>query len=169
MVIFQIVSDKWRGFFTGHSGGWQLLIGFHMPGLIAVFFDAQGILTDVQCRVFSDELLREWDNPPYDACNPGKELRAQGLAELRKLQRDISFEEGPIYVQPFTLRPTHDVYLTELPEEYRDVLDSPEQFDDVEEQQEALDHVRKWKDAGMFALGWDVEYFMNRDGTINTI
>jgi hypothetical protein len=169
MASFRVMSDKWRGFFTGHSGERQVLLGFHLPGLIALFFNAQGTLTDVQTVAFSDELLREWDNPPYDARDPNKAIRVKGLAELRNLQQDIDFVEGAILVQPFTLKPVHNVYLTELPEEYRDAVDDPEQFDDEEELADAFDHIRKWKEAGMFALGWDVEYFMNRDGTINTI
>lgn len=168
MALFELVSDKWRGFFTGHSEGRQVLMGFHVPGLMVLFFDTQGVVTEVQTRVFSDELLCEWENPPYDPHDPSQELRVQGLAELRKMQHEIGFVEGSIRVQQFNLQPTHSVYLTELPEEYRDALDDAEQFDDEEEKEETFDHIQKWKEAGMFALYWDVEYFMNSDGTINT-
>jgi hypothetical protein len=47
-------------------------------------------------------------------------------------------------------------------------LDDPDQFDE-DEQEETVDYIRKWREAGMFAFGWDIEYYMNADGTINTI
>jgi hypothetical protein len=161
MKTHNLVSNKWRGFFTGHAGDRQIITGFEIPGLLALSFDKEGKLVKAEGFPFSPELLDEWAYPPYDG--KGNELRRKGLIELRSLQQRIGFVEGAISVQEFSTLPNYNAYLTELPIEYRE--DDPDQVNDEEEIRDQID---AWRSLGQFAFCWDVEYYMNADGTINT-
>jgi hypothetical protein len=167
MKWYNLVSQKLYGYFTGQSADRQVILGFHLPGLLAVFFDKDGMYRDVLERSFSTDLLAEWSNPPYDPWNPSRELRCKGFQELRCLADEITFREGPISILPFNLMPAHQVYLDPVPETYRDILENPEHFTE-EEREQAADWCATLDDNSFFAFSWSYEYLMNSDGTVNS-
>lgn len=167
MPRLRIVSDHFRGFYTGKADGQQVLIGFHLPGLLLIRFTTEGVVSEVEDRILSAEAINEWDNPPIDPV--GRQvLRPLGMTALRNWQEQIGFQEGPILVEPFRLAEPHDVVLSILFGEYEDILTNPHDYSEAD-RQVVRDVLRDWKEGGMFSFYWDVEYYMNGDGTIDTI
>jgi hypothetical protein len=150
---YQLISQPLYGYVTGRSRERQVILGFHLPGLLALFFDFEGRFLEVIERSFSNDLLAEWNNPPYDPWNPRIELRPKGFQELRKLAAEIELQEAPISVLPFNLLPEHAVYLNPVPELYRDVLQDPDDFS-PEEREQATDWVTNLDTNTFFAFFW---------------
>jgi hypothetical protein len=144
-------------FHTGTVGdGRQVIMGLLCPNLVAVFFDSSGNFLETQKRALP--FMRP--KGPYDIYD--KRIGPQ----LRCWQKEIGFRPGTVKVRRFSL-PEEGVGIDDLPGHFQEFVDERSQFieSDGEDYREMI---RAWQDAGNFVFWWAKDYWMDRDGDVES-
>ena len=163
--------------------GRQVLMGLLCPELIAVFFDAAGDFLQVEPRALTQLPPRQgvvrvsWETTagvqslegirpgPYQMYDPTfEETLARDLAAWK---REIGFQEAPITVREFFLD-DHFLGIRRLPDHLQEFRNNPESVADIEERREMEDRIREWESLDQFVLWWGKDYYLSRDGDVES-
>ena len=136
-------------------------MGMFCPDILTLFFEANGSLSGRESRAC--------DPPPAGKGNPKSPYRytPQFVAgferQVEEWKAELGFVESPILVREF-----HDkqsgVRILPVPEHLLDLSWA----EDEEERQEAEEGRRHWEAEGSFVFRWADDYWMNRDGEIES-
>src|SRR5262249_11252212 len=126
------------------------LLGWVSDAILLVLFDTTGALVET----------REW---PVDLVGGlGPEVEARVNEQIRAIQVELGFEQGPICVQPFFVD-KFQAGIKELPEDLGDFVFRPHMFSREEAKLFVAD-IEAWRLAGNFVLRWNDDVHMRRDG-----
>ena len=147
-------------FYAGYlENGNLVLMGIQQPKLVMVEFDPEGNYLKTSDReVFQERLT--------SGLHHNETREDILLSVLLDWQRDVAFRAGTISVKPFFL-PELDIGIEDLPEHYQEVLDHPEQYD-AERLTELQGDIRDWRERGSFVLYWVEDYYLDRDGDVES-
>lgn len=150
--LYRIVA--WENIFRTcrSNNGDQLLIGVQLPELVAVVFDRHGTFE----RITTRQLRSATAGPDDDRV----------ASELDEMIRDLRFAASPIEVKRFFLDDFW-IGIKAMPDHFEEVLEHPDHFDET---QRAIlrDEMAKWIARGDFVLYWCEEYYLNRDGEVES-
>jgi len=180
-----IINSYGDDFYTGTiADGRQVLMGLLCPKLVAVFFDADGNLLQVESRPLSRLPPRQgaigvsWETDvgvlslegvrpgPYQVYDP--HFQAALTRDLAAWKREIQFQDAPITVREFFL---DDRFLgiRRLPDHLQEFKENPDNVAKDEEERRGLeDRIREWESLGQFVLLWGEDYWMSRDGDVES-
>ncbi|BDI30148.1 hypothetical protein CCAX7_21990 [Capsulimonas corticalis] len=130
-----------------------------MPELIMVEFDAVGNYLNliVKAPIHDPQVLSLGSAALiYDILPP----------ELIQWQREIGFAPATISVKKFFLEDQW-IGIQDLPDHFQEVLDNPDDYDE-EERKDADEEILRWKEEGTFVLKWCEEYWLSRDGDVES-
>jgi hypothetical protein len=145
-----------------HAGvlddGRQVLLGLLCPDVIVFIFDPDGRLITKQEHEWRHPAPRMGNDGPYRIYDPAfvKAIDKQ----IADLKATLGMEDGTIRVRRFF---DVAVGIEDLP----DHLEEPEN----ESPEDAEDRValrREWEASGSFVLWWAKDYFMSKDGRIES-
>jgi len=150
-------------FVTGTcANGRQVVMGLLCPHLVAYFFDPNG-------ELLCDE-LRPWDTPaprmgpdgPYQIYDAAFQ---DALAEQKhEWQKELGFRASTIRVRPF-LDSRHPVGISPLPED----LETDECNKLGEDERKHIEELRtEWIARGQFVWWWAKDYYMSKDGAVDS-
>jgi hypothetical protein len=180
-----IITSYRDDFYTGKTGDErQVLMGLLCPELVAIFFDVAGDLLQVESRALTCLPPRQrvvsvsWETNvgiqslegprpgPFQLFDPHfQDTLARDLAAWK---REIRFQETPITVREFFL---NDRYLgiRRLPDHLAEFRENPDlAAESEEERREVGDRIREWESLGQFVLWWGKDYYVNRDGDVES-
>lgn len=86
--------------------------------------------------------------------------------QVRLWQIELGFVDTTIVVQNFFLADDW-IGISDLPEHYQHVIDHPDGYE-VDRYEELSADIRLWRERGDFVLYWDEEYYLNRDGELES-
>ena len=153
--VYQINSSGY--WHTGHtSDGNQILFGLYCPDLVAYVFNAAGDLVETQKRPL-DFLLES--SPPYNIYNPRIELRQEAW------KQQLGVRSGLIRVHKF-LDNCRGIGIEDYPE-YFDLATEPSNISDGMKS-EIEESRRTWEKEGNFVLRWGNDYWLDRNGEIES-
>ncbi|HEY7155408.1 MAG TPA: hypothetical protein VH575_15710 [Gemmataceae bacterium] len=144
--------------------GRQVVMGLLCPHLVAYFFDPQGNLLAKESRPWDHPAPTMGANGPYRIYDT--EFQAALDRQLRGWQAEIGFRPGTIRVKAF-LDEEEPVGIELLPEHYRDI-DPVAEYPDEEDRREFLKARDQWVRQGKFVWWWAKDYFMSRDGKVES-
>lgn len=158
------VSSNPPYFYTGHlTDGTQMLIGVQSPDLVGVVFSVNG----EYLRTLTKQISQK------------RQLATQGKSEfvpdfveddfsayIYEWQMELKVISGTISVKQFYLSERY-IGISDLPEHYQEVLDHPEDFSE-ERLRELQGDVQAWRENGEFVLYWDEDYYLNREGKLES-
>jgi len=157
--LFQIKDDG-NYFRAGYlRNGHQVLMGVQSPELVMVDFDIDGtyLSTTIRSIVSTDRSSgRRTLDPSADMLFEGIE---QWMDEIRLMPRTITVKE-------FFLEDRY-IGIRLLPDHYQDVLEHPDGYD-RERLTELTEDIRSWTDQGSFVLFWTEDYYMSREGDVDS-
>ena len=137
------------------SGGRQVVMGpFHMPWVVAVFFDKHGTLLGVERKLVAAGI-----NAEHSDASGYQESLDKTVASWKS---EIGFIEAPIAVKPFFLK-EYFIGIEELPLDLADYLSNPSKYP-TEDQAEFLKDIVSWKSAGNFVFSWSESYHLDKNG-----
>jgi hypothetical protein len=160
-TLFNIAAHPYD-FQTGiTSEGRQVLMGLLCPHLVAYFFSPAGDLQEREARAWHYPAPRMKGNGPFQIYDDEFERRLN-------LQRDewkqaMGFKESPIRVKEFFDK-ENSVGIEPLPEHMLDLS----WCEDEEEQQLVEQGRDEWIAEGKFVFYWAKDYFMTRDGEVES-
>lgn len=147
-------------FYTGRlANGTQLLMGIQPPDFVLVEFDIHGNYL----RVWGEDNALGSSGISQHLVEPKAD---ETLVQLQSWQTKLGIKHDTILIKKFFL-PERWIGIKELPEHYQEVLDEPDTFT-LERQKQLNDDIRLWNDAGSFVLYWDEDYYLNREGEIES-
>ena len=159
--LYRIRSAETYGFFAGTAaGGRQVLMGLHCPYLVAIFFDADGSMAEVQKRHLEFLQLRGGGAiPTHDIFDERIPVR------LEAWQQEMGFAPGVIRVWEFVV-PELGIALQDRPEHFAETLDDPAaSADDKERTRKAI---QEWDAQGFFVLLWGNDYWLDSTGEVDS-
>jgi hypothetical protein len=146
------------------ADGRQVVMGLLCPNLVAYFFNRDGTLLGRENRLWNVPARRMDGNGPYLIYDP-EFVEALNL-QLGEWQSQLGFRPSTIWIKPF-FDDEHPVGIELLPEHYRD-LDHADWIDH-EEDREGLKRLRdQWIEWGNFVWWWAKDYFMSREGKVES-
>jgi hypothetical protein len=157
--LYRIQSCPDRYWTGAVYGDRQVVMGLMYPKLVAVLFDSEGNLLEVQTRLFSFKAKSMGPNGPY--LLGGEEFERKLDVELSSWQSNLGFLEGPISVKPYWL-PEYWTGIEDIPQGLREILEDPEE--DEEDQRLELEALDDWIREGNFVFWWCENYHLDRDG-----
>jgi hypothetical protein len=162
MSTGRLFPIKSYDYLTGVCGdGRQVVMGLLCPHVVAYFFGRNG-------ELLGDE-HRDWITPApwvptgyYDIYD--KKFLAGVADQIREWQRAIEFRKGTIRIRAF-FDDRHPVGICELPEHLSD-----EEIANCDDNERAeLEKSRsKWIRQGAFVWWWARDYYMSRDGEVES-
>jgi len=163
--LFPIQNDA-CDFFTGVcADGRQVVMGLLCPQLVAFFFDPQGNLLGREERPWSAEAAElAGTPPPYRIYAEG--FQALITAQRQEWQTEIGCREATIRIKEF-LDDEYSVGIEILPDHYQNLDTSSEDYD-AEELQELVEEREEWLAAGNFVWWWAKDYYMSREGEVES-
>ena len=142
--IYPIQNDGLH-FYTGLlPSGRPVLMGVQRPELVLVEFDKNGGVV----QVVTHDSSRDEENT------------------LRSWQTEIGLQPGTIFVCAFFLTERW-IGIHDLPDHYQDALNAPQNYD-AEERDFLQNEAALWKERGDFVLYWNEDYYLNRDGVLES-
>jgi len=138
----------------------QVLMGLLCPELVAVFFDSEGNLLEVQKRALPFKLKRMGEDGPFDIYD------GRIPEQLLQWQKAMGFRPATIRVKMFFL-PEQGIGIEDLPNHFREFLEDPSNFD-KEEREYYPGLINEWKKEESFVLWWAKDYYMNKEGEIES-
>jgi len=139
--------------------GNQTLSGVLYPDLAVIEFDSHGTFLRVLTRPIPGELL-ELVNGIYRS---DEDAVMDCLEQWRK---ELGIVPGKITVQRFSL-PDLGVGIDDFPDDFDDVLSRPE-FYGEESVQSVHEESARWQEQGNFVFWWGKDYYMSRDGEVES-
>ncbi len=151
-------------FYTGRlMDGTQMLMGVQPPNLVGVVFDADGNYLRTSLKQLSREQRPTLRDQPE--VNP-KSAEDEFSAYIYGWQRELKLIAGTISVKQFSL-PERWIGIRDLPEHYQEVLDHPENFSE-ERLRELQGDIQEWRESGEFVLDWDEDYYLSKEGELDS-
>jgi hypothetical protein len=146
----------------------QVLMGLYCPNLVAIFFDKEGNLIDVQQRVLRfmvEDAERGVGTSIYDE-------RIE--PEFLSWQEELGFQPATISVHKFVVLEesgTKDesscqrdgIGIQDYPAFFHDVLANPDAYTE-EEKQHVQREQPQWEKDGQFVLWWGNDYWFSSTG-----
>jgi len=141
------------------SAGTQVLIGLLCPYVAVYVFSQDGALLGGQRRLWLEPAPRMGEGGPYRIYDPAFQTAVS--RQIREWQDELAFTAGCIRVQGFS-DPEMNAGIEELPEHLQDLDEEDEDFEELQEQ------LADWEASGSFVFHWGKEYFMSRDGEVES-
>jgi hypothetical protein len=163
--VYPIQNDGYD-FFTGVcSDGRQVVMGLLCPELVAFFFDPEGNLLGREQRPWSAEAGElAGHTPPYQIY--GERFEQLINAQRLEWQAEIGYRPATIGIKEF-LDHEYSVGIEVLPD-YLQFLDIEAERDSEEERQDLLETRDSWLAEGNFVWWWAKDYYMSREGEIES-
>ena len=145
-----------------HTGvlddGRQALLGLLCPEVVVFIFDRDGRFLTKQVHDWRYPAPRMGADGPFQIYDPTfvRALKEQ-IADLKTL---LGLTDGTIHVRQFF---DLEVGIEERPDHLEEREDETE-----EEVEERLAMRREWDDSGSFVLWWAKDYYMSKDGRIES-
>jgi hypothetical protein len=149
--LYTIQHDGWHYHAGRIRSGTQVLMGVQLPELVMVEFDDEGGFLRTLQRALSRAAVSDED---------------QRARELERWQEELGFTPGAISVHRYFL-PERWIGIRDLPDHYQEVLDRPEALTE-ERRRELEEDIRLWRERGDFVLYWDEDYYLDRDGELQS-
>ncbi len=147
------------------ADGRQVVMGLLCPELVAFFFDAQGNLVSREGRHWSDAAGKiAGHQPPYHISSD--EFDALIDAERKAWQVELGYSPATIRVKEF-YDDEYPVGIQILPGHLANV-ETETWFRDEEERQEFIKSRDRWLAEGSFVWWWARDYFMSKDGEVES-
>jgi hypothetical protein len=163
--LFPIQSHE-DDFFAGVcADGRQVVMGLLCPAVAAYFFDAEGNYLASERRRWSAGAAKlAGRKPPYTifGCH-FRELTAQ---QTKAWQTELGFRPGNIYVKQFSNR-DHTVGIEILPSHYQDLETTARLTTEVERRQ-LIASRDQWLEDGSFVWWWGKDYYMSKEGEVES-
>lgn len=167
--LYRISTHEPYCFHAGTSrDGRQVLIGLLCPDLVALFFDSDGALLDLEKRPL--DFLR-----PSGVIVDGEAVEGQvGTFDihderiphhLRSWQNEIGFTPCTIAVRRFFV-PELGVGIQDAPDHFAEILADPNSSKD--EKRDIRESMRCWNANGQFVLWWGNDYWLNATGEVTS-
>ncbi len=151
------IQDHGYDFRTGSVGdGREVIMGLLCLYLVAFFFDPKGNYLETQKRVLH---FMKRHQPPYDIYDKRIEER------LHVWQEEIGLRPKTIKVKRFMS--ADGAGIEDLPGHYQQFLEDPSQFDE-EGRQYYPELIRDWREEGSFVFWWAKDYWMSRNGEVES-
>jgi hypothetical protein len=167
--VYPIQSHEYYDFQAGMTGdGRSVLMGLLCPYLVAISFDAQGNLREVQRRFL--EFLQASgmlvDREPIDGQVRSYNIYDERIPErLAGWQREIGFSPSTIRVKRFFV-PDLGVGVQDCPAHFAEILADP---DETEEEKDSIrESLREWETDGQFVLLWGNDYWLDSRGEVTS-
>lgn len=150
----------WTGRDQDHK---QIIMGLLAPYVVVYSFNPDG-------SYHKRELIQLAHPPRRDAESGVYDLNSQFMTrfsgELDEVKRQIGYQPDSVSIQEF-FDPAQYVGVSSLPSDYQEFLDYPDRF--AEEEKQAYEsHITQWKNDGNFVFCWAEEYWMNKNGEIES-
>lgn len=146
----------------------QVLMGLYCPNLVAIFFNRDGHLIDVQQRVlkFMQEDMERGVGTDID------DLRIE--PELEAWQEELGYQPAPINVHNFfVLEGSRDkedhgwqregIGIVDYPAHFHAILSNPDSYSE-EQRQHVNEELPRWEQQGQFVLWWGNDYWFDGSG-----
>lgn len=158
MLLYKIQHEPCYFYAGIIANGNQILAGVQMPNLVMVLFDADGCYREVIDKPIPDEFLLQRN---------GIYLVPDAVDDLvENWCNDLGYLAGTISIQAFYLADRW-IGIKEFPRHFQEILDSPEEYD--QEFRDSIEaDMKLWKESGDFVFQWDEEYYMNREGEVES-
>lgn len=159
--LFQIYPYA-GDFHTGRlRDGRQVLLGLLCPELVAYFFDERGHMLTGARRAWRTPATRIGGHGPYNIDDPT--FCAAIQQQISEWKLELELEEGPIRIAEF--------FDADLAVGIEVV---PGQFDDGQDEETPSERVErvaaksKWVRSGKFVFWWAKDYWMSREGKVES-
>lgn len=157
--LYNIQNDVYH-YHTGLlENGNQVLMGVQLPELVMVEFNPEGHFVELAARDISGKLQR------YN-CGLYELDDDMLLVELRIWQSEIGLTPSTISVREFFF-PDRWIGIKDIPEHYQDVIERPEDYDE-ERRRQLQDDIREWSEDGSFVLYWNEDYYLSKEGELES-
>jgi hypothetical protein len=143
----------------------QVILGLHYPDFVALFFDQDGNLIDVQTKEVPDPTKNEEFWGPYLTFPAQHQKNARRA--LRAWLKDMRFKPGTVRVKKFYL-PDRPIGIQDLPQHLEEFLNKPEIIEDREERAQWYGDINDWRKEGMFVFSFGKDYWMDKNGGIES-
>jgi hypothetical protein len=127
----------------------QVLMGLFFPNLIAIFFDSDGKLMNIDKRSVEFSPLGIYDD------------RIE--AHIESWQEEMCFQPTTVRVQRFFAQEPY-IGIEDYPSHFAEILADPEKCN--EEKNDIRESMRLWDEDGQFVLQWGNDYWLNDSGEI---
>ncbi len=144
------------------SDGRQVLMGLLIPNLVAYFFSPDGTLLDRGTRPLEHPAPRQGGTGPYQT--EDGVFRDRLTRQFLHWQEDLGFRPQTIHVRAFTGIGHDTVGIEEAP----DHLITPDEGEDAEEQELRERLLTEWRETGNFVLWWSNDFYMTKDGEVES-
>jgi hypothetical protein len=167
--LYRIKPHERRWIYAGvTSDKRQVLMGLDCQNLVAIFFDKEGNLLDVQQRVLSfmvEDAERGVSRSRYDE---------KIMPRLLSWQEELGFQPATISVHKFFVleeraSPQEHAWqrdgigIVDYPAYYHDAFAHPDAYTE-EERQEVLSGKARWERDGQFVLWWGNDFWFDSTG-----
>ena len=150
----------YSAFTTGRcADGRQVVMGLLCPDLVTVFFDADGCYLETTSEPWAFPAPRMTDNGPFRIYD--SEFSERFEMQMKEQQAKIGFSEGLIQIRPFE-SPEADCWLQRMPSELTDLDPDAPDFEELNEERQ------DWLEGDNHVFGWAEEYWISRDGEVET-
>jgi hypothetical protein len=150
--------------------GRQVIMGILDDEIVAVIFDSHGRLLAVETRspnIKPDSTLRE-SNPGAYWTHVYEVFLPSAEATLRELQEKSGFVPGVIRIQEFSV-PNRRISVQLMPDFLNEFLSDPQSHaENDEDAQEYYEIIEAFKSFDQFVFRWGKEFWMSRDGDIQS-
>lgn len=147
-------------FVTGITrSGSQVLMGLLCPHVVAYFFSPEGALERRELRLWRHPAPRMAPDGPYRLSDPA--FRSALAQQIQEWHEELGWRPGAISVQPF-FDDDAFVGIEDLPEHLQELDES------ADASAELLAERADWLARGSFVLYWAKDYFMSRDGAVES-
>lgn len=147
------------------ADGRQVVMGLLYPYLVAFFFDGEGNLVDREEQPASAAAANiAGREPPYQINS--NEFHALIDEQLRSWQAELRFRPTTIRVKQF-LDTKYPAGIQIFPGDEEDI-DPVTWFSDEQERREFVELRDHWLAAGKFVWWWGRDYYMSKDGEVES-
>ncbi len=142
--LYPIQTHEEYGFFAGLGGdGRPVLMLATDFEILAIFFDSNGNLTEIQKRTVP---------------------RFHYAEALPSWQKEMNFKPGTIRVKKFFL-PEYEAGIEDLPEHLAEFLANPEGYE-KDERDRLSEFIQGWIQRGQFVFLWGNDYWVDNTGEV---
>jgi hypothetical protein len=160
------IQDHGYDFFTGVcADGHQVVMGLLCPEIVCVFFDPAGNYLGCEQRFWGEEAADLAGREPiYNIF--GDRFRVLIAQQIKGWQAELGFRTATIRVKEFWAD-GHSVGIEEMPDHYRDI-ETADWFPNEERRQHFRESRERWLARGSFVFWWAKDYYVSRDGEVES-
>ncbi len=145
------------------ADGRQAMMGLLCPWLVAYFFNHDGEIIGGERQQWNHPAPRMGEDSPYRIYDPAFGVAI--AAQMKAWQTKLGFKQGKIEIQEFFDEELY-VGITVLPDHLE--LEEIEEEDDLEERKYLEEDRANWFANGNFVWWWAKDYWMSKDGDIES-